>query len=397
MKQPRIVRLDDIARVVSGGTPSRSNPAYWGGDVPWVKTAEIRNGRIRREDVGENITTAGLKHSAARVIPSGTILMAMYGQGDTRGRVAVLELDAAINQACAAFLLQDGVDRDYVFQFLKSQYDCIRRLSNTGSQDNLSAGLIRSLHVPLPPLDEQRRIAEVLCTWDEAIEKTERLLTTKRQRVQGLVQEITYASTAERPIVGHLGDFCTMSKGSGLSKEAVRPNGTSPCILYGELYTVYGEVVENVVSRTNTSASVVSFGDEVLIPASTTTTGEDLANATALREPAVLLGGDINILRPRRPGLYDAEYLAYYLTHAKKREIVRLAQGSTIVHLYGRDIATLTVELPDLGTQQRAAATFAQARREIDLLARLKQQYELQRRGLEQRLLTPPDTLWAAS
>src|ERR1035441_3464891 len=133
----RRVTVGDIAKVVSGGTPSRNNPGFWGGTIPWVKTGAIHYCWIAEAD--EWITKAGLENSAARVLPKGTILMAMYGQGKTRGQVAILGIDAAINQACAALLLHEGCDRNFVYQQLAFRYDSIRKLSNSGSQENLNA------------------------------------------------------------------------------------------------------------------------------------------------------------------------------------------------------------------------------------------------------------------
>lgn len=144
------VRLGEIAKIYSGGTPSRSNPAYWKGGIPWVKTSQIQNGVIAEQDIDEWITEEGLKHSAAKMVPKGSILMAMYGQGKTRGQVAILDLDATINQACAAVQLNQGIHRDYVFQQLLFHYNNIRTLSNIGGQHNLSAGLIREIGFILP-------------------------------------------------------------------------------------------------------------------------------------------------------------------------------------------------------------------------------------------------------
>jgi type I restriction enzyme S subunit len=86
----KYVQLGDIAKIYSGGTPSRTNPTYWGGNIPWVKTAQIQNSVISENSVDEWITEKGLKHSSAKMVPKGTILMAMYGQGKTRGQVAIL-------------------------------------------------------------------------------------------------------------------------------------------------------------------------------------------------------------------------------------------------------------------------------------------------------------------
>lgn len=383
-----VVRLGEIAKIVSGGTPSRANPTFWGGDIPWIKTAEIRNGVIGAHDIDEYITESGLGQSSARIVPAGTILMAMYGQGGTRGRVSVLSLDAAINQACAAVLLRDGVDRDYVFQTLRFHYERIRRMSNAGSQDNLSADILRSITIPLPPLDEQRRIAQSLATWDSAIEATERLIRLKRSEILGVVKAAAISREGARTV--RIGNICDISKGSGLSKKDLSPTGSRPCILYGELHTTYREVAGQVLSRTYVTKAVHSKSGDVLIPSSSETR-EDLANATALSQDGVLLGGDINILRPKAQGEYDAEYLAYHLTHAKRKAIASLAQGNSVVHLYGRDIARIEVTLPDAKTQSDIAHTLRIRQREIELLARLVFQYRRQKAGLMQVLLGTPD------
>lgn len=180
--------ISDISTVVSGGTPSRNKQAYWAnGTIPWVKTGQLSKQKITIDDIDEFITEEALSNSSAKIVPAGTILIAMYGQGKTRGTSAVLQDEAAINQACAALLLNTQVDGNYVFQQLLYNYDNLRKISNSGSQDNLSIDLIKSYKIPFPPGEdsvfEQRRIAEFLGTWDEAIEKLERLIEAKEKRL----------------------------------------------------------------------------------------------------------------------------------------------------------------------------------------------------------------------
>ncbi len=182
------VTVGDIADVVSGGTPSRSNPEFWGGSIPWVKTGAIDYCWITEAD--EWITKEGLENSAARLLPKGTILMAMYGQGKTRGQVAILGIDATVNQACAALLLRDGCDRDFVYQQLVFRYASIRKMSNTGSQQNLNAEIVRNIAFPFPDELEQRKTAQVLTCWDRTIAKFEGLIGSKVQRKVGLMQQL---------------------------------------------------------------------------------------------------------------------------------------------------------------------------------------------------------------
>ena len=148
---------------------------------------------------------------------------------------------------------------------------------------------------------------------------------------------------------------CNVFKGQGLSKDKLSENGKNECVLYGQLYTTYGEVISKIKSPTDSRESIRSKSGDVLIPASTTTTAKDLAIASSLNKDDVLLGGDINILRKKRDS-YDANFLAYYLTHYKKKELSGFAQGITIIHLYGKDFKQLEVCIPKSVTEQQKIA-----------------------------------------
>jgi type I restriction enzyme, S subunit len=196
----RRVTVGDVAEVVSGGTPARNRPEFWGGRTPWVKTGAIDFCFITESD--EWITEEGLENSAARIIPAGTILIAMYGQGKTRGQVAILGIDAAKNQACAALLLREGCDRDFVYQQLAFRYTSIRKMSNSGGQDNLNADLVRSIALLLPEEGEQRKIGALLKAWDGAVSILERLIDAKRAGKRGLMQQLLTGKTRFKEFKG---------------------------------------------------------------------------------------------------------------------------------------------------------------------------------------------------
>jgi type I restriction enzyme S subunit len=158
-------------KVVSGGTPSRNNPTYWqGGTIPWVKTTEVDYRVIVETE--EHITQAGLDNSAAKLLPAGTLLLAMYGQGVTRGKVAILGIEAACNQACAAISPSDGsVEIKYLYHFLASRYEAIRQLAHGGQQQNLNLDIVRDLAVAFPDdRAEQREIVAILDAIDRKID-----------------------------------------------------------------------------------------------------------------------------------------------------------------------------------------------------------------------------------
>ncbi|MBD5801881.1 EcoKI restriction-modification system protein HsdS [Azoarcus sp. Aa7] len=180
--------LGEIAQITSGGTPDRSEPKYWGGDIPWVTTGEIQFNTIT--DTAEKITEAGLKGSSAKLFPPGTLLMAMYGQGKTRGQVAKLGIEASTNQNSAAILLGPQQHADYYYHFLSWKYESIREFGNSGGVSHLNAGLLKQIAVPCAPYSEQRIISGVLKTWDDAIATSEKLLANSRRQKQSLMQQL---------------------------------------------------------------------------------------------------------------------------------------------------------------------------------------------------------------
>jgi len=155
--------ISDHFAVVSGGTPSRRVQEFWtDGTIPWVKTTEVDYCVIRKTE--EYITRAGLTQSAAKVLAPGTLLLAMYGQGVTRGKVAILGIEATCNQACAAISPNDGVvDPKYLYHFLIFRYESIRQLAHGGQQQNLNLEIVRNLPVPVPPdKDLQVEVVNIL-------------------------------------------------------------------------------------------------------------------------------------------------------------------------------------------------------------------------------------------
>ncbi len=149
-----------------------------------------------------------------------------------------------------------------------------------------------------------------------------------------------------------LGDFSAFSKGKGISKADIDPNGINPCIRYGELYTVYGEKIDNVLSKTNVDIKnlVVSEVNDIIIPAS----GEtqiDIAKASCVLKSGIALGGDLNIIKTNKNGVF----LSYYLNSKKKLDIAKLAQGKSVVHLYPSQLEKLDVNTPSDKEQTKIA------------------------------------------
>ena len=154
-------RIGDFCRTGSGSTPSRSQLEryYEGGAIPWVKSGELREGIVVRTE--EHITEAALKETSVKLVPSGAILLAMYGA--TVGRLAILGVEATTNQAvCHIVPDATAAETRYLYRAIESQVPAIIAMGVGGAQPNISQALVKDLKVPLPPLPEQRRIAAIL-------------------------------------------------------------------------------------------------------------------------------------------------------------------------------------------------------------------------------------------
>lgn len=151
--------LGEWASTTSGSTPARGDKRYWTpAEIPWVKTGEVAFAPITRTE--EAISRQALAECSLTLLPPQTVLIAMYGQGKTRGQSAILEIEATTNQACFAILPNDTWDADFLHHWLMASYDDLRSLSDGrgGNQANLNGGLLNALEIPAPAIDEQHRI-----------------------------------------------------------------------------------------------------------------------------------------------------------------------------------------------------------------------------------------------
>ena len=154
-------KIKYLATIASGGTPDRSHPEYWNGSINWAKTGELKNSELYETE--EKITELALENSSAKVFNIDTILVAMYGQGKTRGMTALLKVPSATNQACAGITVYSkDITVSYLWLFLMGAYDAIREKANGSGQPNLSGALIADFNVTLPPIEEQMNICKTV-------------------------------------------------------------------------------------------------------------------------------------------------------------------------------------------------------------------------------------------
>lgn len=184
-KFPQIA-IKDLTDVICGGTPDRKNNEYWEfGTVQWVKTTELQNNKISTTE--EFITEKGLNGSSAKIVPKDTVLIAMYGQGKTRGMTAILEIPASTKQACACVLPCEKVDSKYLWYYMIISYERLRNLAQGGNQPNLNGNIIKNFSILVPPKELQSQFVQFI----EQVDKSELAIQKALDNAQLLFNSLT--------------------------------------------------------------------------------------------------------------------------------------------------------------------------------------------------------------
>ena len=176
-------RIGSFADVRSGSTPSREEPDNYGGQIPWVKTGEV-DGIITQ--TSEFVTEKGIASARLRVFPAGSVVVAMYGQGKTRGKSGILGMEATTNQACAVIVLNENFDPLFLQTQLSLEYERLRRTAEGGNQPNLSLGRVQQFEVLLPSIEAQRTFAALAAQIEERRKSLVRALASTDLLVSSL-------------------------------------------------------------------------------------------------------------------------------------------------------------------------------------------------------------------
>lgn len=208
-----VKRLGEISQMFSGGTPKSTEQMYFNGEIPFIKSGEISNAKTE-----QYLSELGLKNSSAKLIERGDLLYALYGA--TSGECALSKISGAINQAILCIRPTKDVDRYFLLSFLQKGKEYYYNSYLQGGQGNLSADIVKGYKILTPPLPEQRKIAEVLSTWDRAIEKQTLLVEKLELRKKGLMQQLL---TGKKRLPGFSEEWKNVKLGD-IAKRIVRKN-----------------------------------------------------------------------------------------------------------------------------------------------------------------------------
>lgn len=381
-------QIKDIASISSGSTLNRNNSEYWNGNIAWVTTGELSSGHVNH--TSELITVKAVKETKMRIYPQGTLLMAMYGQGKTRGTVAILEIDAAVNQACAAITVKDGKSK-FLFYQLKNSYQDIRKLSNTGNQENLNADIIKTYQVPWAPDEEQERISTILTTQDKVIELKEKRLAEKQRQKKYLMQQLL---TGKKRLPGFSGEWKNIKLCEVLSERKEKNVEQNLRICSVAVQKGVVDQVEHLgrsyAANDTSNYSVAHYGDIIYTKSPTGDFLYGIVKQNLLQE-TVAVSPLYGVFTPLTFGLGYFLHTYFQSAICARNYLLPIVQkgAKNTINITNDTFISSKLYLPlDVEEQKAIADTFIAADREIELLQQDIEQEKQKKKALMQLLLT---------
>ena len=378
-----VKRLGDIADITSGTTPLRANSKYYNnGVIPWVKTTDLNNGTLYETE--EKVSKEAVEKTSLKILPKGTVLVAMYGGFRQIGRTALLGIDATINQALSALMCKSSVESPFVLAWLNCRVNYWKRLAASSRKDpNITGNEVAKFPILIPSKEEQGCIVEVLGLWDTAIEKQLELIEKLKLRKRALMQQLL---TGKKRLPGFSGEWEEVKLGDVFDERNETNRDDLPLLSItgdkGVIYqsdsdkrdisnddkSKYKRICPNDIGyntmRMWQGRSALSELEGIVSPAYTIVTSRESVN---VRFMAML------IQQPRV--VYD------FWTHS---------QGlvSDTLNCKYPDFCQVKVRIPTEEEQTAIASVLVKADKEIELAKEKLANLQSQKRGLMQQLLT---------
>lgn len=388
----RVQRLSSLAKSYAGGTPDRSKPEFFEGNIPWVKSGEVNLRKITRTE--ERISEIALAESSAKLVEAGAVLIAMYGA--TAGKVARLKIDAAINQALLSIrAIGDELDNDFLFWVMESSSEKLLSMCQGAAQPNLNKGIIDGLEIATPPLPEQQKIAVILTTVDDKLDVIARQIDAYQTLKKGLLQTIFsqgigIQAAANWPTVA-LHEVAEIRTGVAKGKKGLKEPVELPYLRVANVQDGHIDLTEVKaieVEATNIERYALQPGDVLM------TEGGDFdklgrGDVWEGQISPCLHQNHVFAVRPD-PSKLNSYYLAalaasdvgrqYFLSCAKRT--------TNLASINSSQLKAFPVLLPPLAQQEAIAEIVAAANAKVASLKSKQSHYQTLKRGLMQKLLT---------
>ena len=382
----------------SGTTPESGNEKFYiNGSINWINTGDLNDGVL--ESCKNKITKEAFKkHSVLKIYPKGTLLIAMYGA--TIGKVAVTNIESCTNQACCALSKSKILTNKFTLYWFIANRKNIVNLSYGGGQPNISQDVIKKLKIPVPPLDTQNRIVEYLDKKNNEIDRfirnKERLIALLEEQKKeiinqcvtlGLDKNVKLKETELGQIPEHweirrLGTIGRFSKGGNISRSELTTVDNSiadvSAVLYGDIYTKYDIVADNIVNKisTKTASYSVQLKNGDLLFTGSGETKEDIGKCVLFNsDQKTYAGGDVIIFKQT---IFDSHFISYSQnSFMAKYQKYNSAKGEIIVHTYGSKLRDVTMPYPSSIEEQKQIVEFINKEHQVINLAISKAQQEI--------------------
>lgn len=376
-----VKRLGEISQMFSGGTPKSTEQIYFNGEIPFIKSGEISNAKTE-----QYLSELGLKNSSAKLIERGDLLYALYGA--TSGECALSKISGAINQAILCIRPTKDVDRYFLLSFLQKGKEYYYNSYLQGGQGNLSADIVKGYKILTPPLPEQRKIAEVLSTWDRAIEKQMLLVEKLELRKKGLMQQLL---TGKKRLHGFSEEWKTVKLGSiadvvgGGTPDTNNSDywdGNIAWLTPSEIgtekyvYTSKKHITEEGLK--NSSARLLPVGTIVFTSRAT------IGLKAILKTEASTNQGFQSLIISQSSNIEFVYYLLDILIHVIRKK----SSGSTFPEISANSLKSINITTPPLEEQNAIAEILSVCDKEISLAKQKLDTLRQQKKGLMQVLLT---------
>ena len=339
-------KIGDIAIVVGGGTPDTNTSQYWNGKIQWFTPSEIGRNKYVYNSV-RTISEEGLNKSSAKLLPIGTILLSSRA---TVGECSINKKECTTNQGFQSLIPKENISNEFVYYLIQTKRKDLIRKSCGSTFLEISANEVRKIVVSIPSIKEQDKIAKLLSLLDDRIATQNKIIEDLKKLKSAIIEKHYCKVEKQIACVGDLGEPFSVGN---LAKDDLTETGI-PCVIYGELFTTYGETISQIESHTyKTEGIILSKKGDLLFPSSTTVDAMSLIAPSVINMDGVILGGDMFGIHIS-PN-FNAQYLSYYFSHIAKRQLAKFAKGSTIIHLHYADIEKAKLLLPSLEEQNRMA------------------------------------------
>ena len=252
-----------FSEISAGGTPNRNVEEYWNGHINWMASGEVNQRKVIH--TLEKITELGLRNSAAKLLPKGTVVLALNGQGKTKGMAAILDIEASSNQSLASFIVDEiNLHNRYLWYYFLANYKNIRAMKGEG-RDGLNLQLVSNIQLPIPSFAEQRHISDYLDKQSQRFDQATNLIKAEITQLcaykksliyetvtKGLDKNVQFKDSGvdwigEIPVgweVKKFKYFFETTKGLSITKEKLTDKGI-PVISYGQIHSKYGRKVDS--------------------------------------------------------------------------------------------------------------------------------------------------------